>query len=158
MMSMRNSPPLRPPYATVFLVEPTILSQERFDAHAKERENSANASMKATLTRRDSWPNLGAAAAYLRRKLPWKSWDAKVIDLYIKHGFRPIMTPAGGGVALKTSKRQEGMSYPEFTPYIESATLFRERCMVIPFHLIFGEKIDFMSLLGHDTCKKGYVT
>ncbi|KAG6864969.1 hypothetical protein C0991_005876 [Blastosporella zonata] len=127
-----------------FLVEPTILSQELFDAHAKEREDFAIMSMKVTLARRDSWPDKRSAAAYLRRRLPWKHWDSRVFDAYINHGLRMITTSTGEALGLKTSKRQEGMSYPQFAPYIESVTLFRERCMDIPFHIIFGEKIDFM--------------
>ncbi|KAG5716856.1 hypothetical protein E4T56_gene3417 [Termitomyces sp. T112] len=100
--------------------------------------------MKVTLTRRDSWPSQEAAVAYLRRRLPWKSWDSRVFNLYVNHGLRSIPKPDGEAVGLKASKKQEGMAYPQFPPYIESVTLFRERCMVIPFHIIFGEKIDFM--------------
>ncbi|KAG6887825.1 hypothetical protein C0995_012372 [Termitomyces sp. Mi166 len=144
MLSMKNFPVYKPPYIAVFLVEPTILSQDLFDAHAKEREDSANMTMKLTLTRRDSWPSKGAAAAYLRKRLPWKSWDSRVFDIYVNHGLRTIPTPDGEVVGLKANKRQEGMAYPQFAPYIESVVLFRERCMVIPFHIIFGEKIDFM--------------
>ncbi|KAG6901876.1 hypothetical protein C0995_007000 [Termitomyces sp. Mi166 len=144
LLSMKNFPVYKPPYIAVFLVEPTILSQQLFDAHAKEREDSANMTMKVTLTRRDSWPSKEAAAAYLQRRLPWKSWDSRVFDIYINHGLRTIPTPDGEAVGLKANKRQEGMAYPQFAPYIESFTLFRERCMIIPFHIIFGEKIDFM--------------
>ncbi|KNZ75953.1 Peroxisomal membrane protein LPX1 [Termitomyces sp. J132] len=131
-------------FLVLFLVEPTILSQELFDAHAKEREDSANLTMKATLARRDSWPNKGAAAAYLRGRLPWTTWDPRVFNIYVNHGLQALSTSDGEAVGLKTDKRQEGMTYPQFAPYIESVTLFRERCMIIPFHIIFGEKIDFM--------------
>jgi hypothetical protein len=60
-----------------------MISQELFDAHAKERERSAKMSMKFTLERRDTWPDAEAAASYLRRKLPWKSWDSRIFDVYI---------------------------------------------------------------------------
>ncbi|KAG6820482.1 hypothetical protein H0H93_016544 [Arthromyces matolae] len=144
MMSMRNFSPQNPPYIAVFLVEPAILSRELFNAHAREREESANLTMKMTLARRDSWSSKGAAAAYLKRRLPWKLWDPKVFDTYVNHGLHSIVTHDGETVGLKASKEQEAMAYPQFSPYIDSVELFRERCMVIPFHLIFGEKIDFM--------------
>ncbi|KAG6910003.1 hypothetical protein DXG01_014003 [Tephrocybe rancida] len=143
LLSMKNSPAHSPPYVAVFLVEPTILSQELFDSHAKERENAANMTMRITLARRDSWPDRGAATAYLRRRLPWKAWDSRVFDTYINYGLRGVATH-GNAAVLKTNKRQEGMAYPQFAPYIESVTLFRERCKLIPFHIIFGERVDFM--------------
>ncbi|KAG6879674.1 hypothetical protein C0992_012972 [Termitomyces sp. T32_za158] len=144
MLSMKNFPVYKPPYIAVFLVEPTILSQRMFDAHAKEREDSAIMIMKQTLTRRDSWSSKVAAAAYLQTRLPWKFWDSRVFDIYLNHGLRSIPGVGDEAVSLKADKRQEGMAYPQFAPYIESVTLYRERCVVIPFHLIFGEKIDFM--------------
>jgi len=143
-MSMRNSPIQRPPYVAIFLIEPTILSQELFVAHAAEREQFAKMSMKATLERRDTWPGREAAASYLRCRLPWKSWDARVFDIYIKHGLRTVVSFDGQAVVLKASKRQEGLAYPHFAPYIEAMTLFRERSTVIPFHVIYGAIIDFV--------------
>ncbi|KAF8072085.1 Alpha/beta hydrolase fold-1 [Lyophyllum atratum] len=144
MMSVRNYPVQRPPYIAIFLIEPTMLSQELFDAHAKEREHFAKMSMKVTLERRDTWPDREAAANYLRSRLPWKSWDARVFDMYIKHGLRTVLSSDGQAVVLKTSKQQEGLAYPHFAPYIEATTLFSERSLVIPFHVIFGAKIDFV--------------
>ncbi|KAG5653239.1 hypothetical protein H0H81_001622 [Sphagnurus paluster] len=144
MMSLKNTPIHKPPYIAVFLIEPTIIAQDLFTARTKERERSANMSKKMTLERRDTWPNEEAAAAYLRRRLPWKSWDTRVFDIYIKEGLQTVTTPDGEVVALKTSKRQEGLAYPHFTPYIEAAQLFKERCTVIPFHVIFGANIDFV--------------
>ncbi|GLB40575.1 putative alpha/beta hydrolase family protein [Lyophyllum shimeji] len=145
VLPMKKAPVNRPPYIAIFLIEPTMISQELFDAHAKERQKSAKMSMKFTLERRDTWPDREAAAAYLRRKLPWKAWDSQVFDIYIKHGLRTVASPDGqAAVALKTSKRQEGLTYPHFAPYIEATSLFRERCTAIPFHVIFGANIDFV--------------
>lgn len=83
MLSMKNFPVSKPPYIAVFLVEPTIMSQELFDAHAKERQDFGEVTMKVTLNRVDSWPTREAAASYLRKRLPWKSWDSRVFDIYI---------------------------------------------------------------------------
>ncbi|RDB31000.1 hypothetical protein Hypma_000089 [Hypsizygus marmoreus] len=146
MLSMKNFPVQKPPFIAVFLVEPTMLSQELFDAHAKEREHGARATMKVTLERRDSWPSREAAASYLRQRLPWKAWDAPVFDIYIKHGLRTVGESGNESVVLKTSKRQEGLAYPHFAAYIEAAALFAERCDVIPFHMIFGARNDFVPL------------
>lgn len=71
------------PFVAVFLVEPVLISRELFKVHAQEREDSARNSMKYTLERRDQWPSREAAAAYLRRRLPWKSWDMRVFERYM---------------------------------------------------------------------------
>ncbi|KAF5382078.1 hypothetical protein D9615_004232 [Tricholomella constricta] len=144
MMSVKSTPVQKPPYIAIFLIEPTILSQELFDAHARERKIFANMSMKVTLERRDTWPDRETAAAYFRRRLPWKSWDPRVFDIYVNHGLRTVTSRDGNAVVLKASKRQEGLAYPHFPPYIEATTLFTERCNVIPFHIIYGGNIDFI--------------
>ncbi|KAG5653240.1 hypothetical protein H0H81_001623 [Sphagnurus paluster] len=152
MMSMKNTPIHKPPYIAVFLIEPPIISPELFASHEKERVDSAKMSMKMTLERRDTWPDKESAIAYFRRKLPWKSWDPRVFDIYMaitynalqKEGFRTIATPDGEVITLKASKRQEGLFYLHFSTYIDSAELFRERCDMVPFHVIFGANVDFV--------------
>ncbi|KAF9466486.1 alpha/beta-hydrolase [Collybia nuda] len=145
MLTMKKFPIKNPPYKAVILVEPTMLSQELFDAHAEERYAFANATKKFTLDRRDTWPSKKAALEWLGKRAPWKSWDPRVLRLYAEYGLREVKTPDGMVAALKCDKRQEGLTYPHFKSYIEATALFRERCRAVPIHVIFGARNDFVA-------------
>ncbi|KAG5341574.1 hypothetical protein C0989_009276 [Termitomyces sp. Mn162] len=73
------------------------------------------------------WQSHGDAAIINARVLDSRK-DA--VCQFKNHGLRSIPKPDGEAVGLKASKKQEGMAYPQFPPYIESVTLFRERSVV----------------------------
>lgn len=47
---------------------------------------------KASTQRRDRWPSRKAAEASFKRSKFYKSWDPRVLDLWIKHGLRDLPT------------------------------------------------------------------
>lgn len=80
---MKNLPVHKSPYMAVFLIEPTLFSREIFEANLEERENASKVSMMLTMGRRDTWADRRTAATHLRRRIPWKSWDPRVFDIFI---------------------------------------------------------------------------
>lgn len=63
-------------FHSLVLVEPYILSNSE--------QRAGQAFILVSLRRRDLWPSQEAAAAAFKKGL--KSWDARVMDLYIQHG------------------------------------------------------------------------
>lgn len=144
LTAMRSFPISESPFVAVFLVEPMIIRRELFRLHAKERRDVARKTMQLTLRRRDSWHDRDAAAAYLRRRSPWKFWDPRVLDRYVRYGLRQVDSPQGPIITIKTNKHQEGLAYVDFEPHIDAPIYFRERCTTIPFHLIFSGNADYL--------------
>jgi pimeloyl-ACP methyl ester carboxylesterase len=120
-------------FETIILIDPVI---QRFTTF-KGNYEPANASAR----RRDVWPSREAAAAAFKRSRFYKSWDPRVLDLWIKYGLRdlptalipssesmtiydqtsspmtplttePTLTPSPGpAVTLTTTKHQEVFSF-----------------------------------------------
>ncbi|MCJ1433529.1 hypothetical protein MMC27_002892 [Xylographa pallens] len=84
-----------------------------------------NAAMMSTF-RQDLWPSLPAAHAAFRKNKFFASWEPRVLDKFLEHGFREMPTidftyisrVPEGSILLKTSKHQEAWCYtrPNFEP------------------------------------------
>lgn len=73
----------------------------------------------ATARRKDVWKSMGEAEAFIRDRPFYKRWDPRVLDLYIKHGFRALPTatyPDATGVTLATTKHQEVYTFLRWMP------------------------------------------
>ena len=71
--------------------------------------------------RRDLWPSRSAASSLFRKNPFYRSWDRRVMDLWIQHGLRDLPTALYPGplsppssdppVTLTTTKHQEAFTY-----------------------------------------------
>ncbi len=72
--------------------------------------------------RRDVWPSREEAAHTFRTSKAYKSWDKRVLDLWVTHGLRDLPTALypedSRGVTLTTPKHHEVNTYfrPKFDP------------------------------------------
>ncbi|CAZ80266.1 unnamed protein product [Tuber melanosporum] len=60
--------------------------------------------------RQDVWPSMAEAEKYVRSRTFYKTWDPRVLEIYLAIGFRPLPTPIypdKAGVTLTTTKHQE---------------------------------------------------
>ncbi|PWY90687.1 alpha/beta-hydrolase [Aspergillus heteromorphus CBS 117.55] len=69
---------------------------------------------KLSLARKDVWPSRSHSAAYFKKG--YKKWDARVLDLWLKHGLRDLEDistpdPESRPVTLATTKHQEVAQY-----------------------------------------------
>ncbi|PUU81023.1 Alpha/beta hydrolase family-domain-containing protein [Tuber borchii] len=64
--------------------------------------------------RQDVWPSMAEAEKYVRSRPFYTVWDPRVLEIYLKVGFRPLPTltyPNKTGVTLTTTKHQEVYTY-----------------------------------------------
>ncbi|KAF2463874.1 alpha/beta-hydrolase [Lindgomyces ingoldianus] len=69
-----------------------------------------------TSYRPDLWSSLDEAQEYFRQNKFYKTWDRRVVDIYLRYGLRPVptalyMQEKPGSVTLTTPKHQEAWSY-----------------------------------------------
>ncbi|KAJ3528232.1 hypothetical protein NMY22_g9497 [Coprinellus aureogranulatus] len=131
------------PYVSMFLVESTITPKDIFETELEERLSYMDLVVNLTLKRRDEWPNKEAALEYFGKRLPWSLWDHRALKSFVEHGLHDA-PDTRRGVTLKWTKEQEASSYPDRVPHYESAVRLAEVSNVIPVHLIWGERIEFM--------------
>ncbi|KAJ3543126.1 hypothetical protein NMY22_g3252 [Coprinellus aureogranulatus] len=151
------------PYVSMFLVESTITPKDIFETELEERLSYMDLVVNLTLKRRDDWPNKEAALEYFGKRLPWSLWDPRALKYFVvsyvvtpnsrtpnyhyihlfEHGLHDA-PDTRRGVTLKWTKEQEASSYPDRVPHYESAVRLAEVSNVIPVHLIWGERVEFM--------------
>jgi len=75
--------------------------------------------IKFTRSRKDIWPSKEEAREYLVKRAPYKSWDSRAVDAYVKHCLRPLPTPwypDRQGVTLSQTREQEVNCYDGVKP------------------------------------------
>ncbi len=81
-----------PPYECIILVEPPMIDRHVFQAHLEDRKRQTSMLTKAVAAQRNSWDNRKAAFEYFSRRVPWKTWDSRVIAIHIVRTFT-LLTP-----------------------------------------------------------------
>ncbi|KAJ2930323.1 hypothetical protein H1R20_g6773, partial [Candolleomyces eurysporus] len=132
-----------PPYVSMFLVESTITKKDIFERELEERMQYMDFVVNLTLNRKYEWDSKQKAFEYFRKRLPWSMWDERAIRLLVDHGLHDA-PDLRKGVTLKWTREQEAASYPDTKPHQESAIYLSQVCKVIPVHLVWGERIEFM--------------
>jgi len=105
--------------------------------------------IKGAYERRDVWPDRTMAMQALKRRERTKKWDARILDIFIKHGIRPhpgsyYLENPYLGVTLACTRDQEAAMYrdPEgATKPVESLDV---ACREKPVHIVLGGINDFM--------------
>ncbi|KAH0603738.1 uncharacterized protein H6S33_007397 [Morchella sextelata] len=90
-------------FEALVLVDPVVEENEVFP-HVAMHPAVASA------RRRDVWGGMEEAEKFIRGRPFYKRWDPRVLELYLKYGFRALPTaiyPDATGVTLATTKHQE---------------------------------------------------
>ncbi|KAF7358636.1 Abhydrolase domain-containing protein mpaH [Mycena sanguinolenta] len=73
-----------------------------------------NSFAAASTNRRDIWQSRAEAYQMLKARPLWRSWDDRVLGIFVEKGMRPLPTleyPDKEGVTLKCTRRQETATY-----------------------------------------------
>jgi len=126
-------------WSSAILVEPMFL-------HPKFLEATWKFLLEGAAKRRDVWSSREEADKLFRER-SFKSWDPRVIDLYVKYGLRELPTSAypdqTRGVTLKCTKIQEYATYIETHGCLSSQRFLSTFCKDVPSHVVFGAIADF---------------
>ncbi|KAK7012836.1 alpha/beta-hydrolase [Favolaschia claudopus] len=146
------------PYSSMILVEPTMMTKEIM-AEAFKRPNEITRVMQAVKTRQDIWESREAARAWFAKRLPWKRWDTRILDTFIRYGLRDLPTAAypdrANGVTLACTREQETVSYIYHQDGVDANDRLKDICPKIPVHCIFGSEIDLVTDETHRGVHEG---
>ncbi|KAJ7658282.1 Alpha/beta hydrolase fold-1 [Mycena polygramma] len=138
VMSLKTIPSHDIPYVAFVFIEPTLATPDVFYRTAAANTPSYVAS---AMSRRDCWPSREEAAAWLKRRAPWKRWDARVQRLFIQHG---LSKNPDGSVTLKCDRRQEALSFADVHPHFDAAAELQHLARLLPIHLVWGSRSEFV--------------
>ncbi|KAH9902445.1 alpha/beta-hydrolase [Cubamyces lactineus] len=146
-----------PPYETVVMVEPALISPECYKENFDVQDGLLKATSKGVLKRRDTWESREQAKEYFEKRFPWDTWDARVLELYVRHALRDVETPGGGTpkVTLCCEKAQESNAYSYISPHFRIVELFRSGMdPSLPVHWVTGERDDIAPDYVHESVMK----
>ncbi|KAJ6517471.1 Alpha/beta hydrolase fold-1 [Mycena vitilis] len=137
VLTTKDTPVSDIPFASLILIEPTVIPRELFYQNLDDRMSTMEFVVSATLLRRERWNSREEARKWLTRRVPWDSWDARVLHMLSKHGLLVADTP-DGGVAIKCDRRQEALSYIDVKPHFSAARELGRISRTVPVHFIWG--------------------
>ncbi|KAI0766213.1 alpha/beta-hydrolase [Trametes elegans] len=137
----------RNPYASLVLVEPTMMTPEILQ-RAFAQDTVLLRAVDIARTRKDTWPSRPAAREWLARRLPWRRWDARVLDLFVENALcdLPTATYPGEkeGVTLACTRVQEVAGYTHHEDGFAALEMLKTLCPAMPVHTVFGGKRDMV--------------
>ncbi|EKM56754.1 uncharacterized protein PHACADRAFT_141668 [Phanerochaete carnosa HHB-10118-sp] len=130
-------------FASLILVGPALLHK----LHPGELQpDPATPAAK----RRDIWPSREEALKALQSRPPFKTWDPRILELYVEHGMRELPTAVypdkADGVTLKCPRKQEVACYLSDIGRARAYNYLHHLCVTLPVHIIFGTINDLFSV------------
>ncbi|KZT09004.1 alpha/beta-hydrolase [Laetiporus sulphureus 93-53] len=149
LLSTLAFPQDKSPYRGIVLTEPAITTREEFEQHREGRTATLAAVFKAVDERRDMWRDRTEALQHFKKRLPFRTWDPRILQLFMRHGLRDVVARENGEivarVALKCTKLQEKKGYDDDTePHFAAAERLQTLNQSIQVHCIFGERSDLI--------------
>ncbi|OCH88920.1 alpha/beta-hydrolase [Obba rivulosa] len=134
------------PYVAIVIIEDAFGTREAWAEQGELLQNSLDLVMKAIEKRRDVWADRKDAHDSLSKRQPWKFWDKRMLDLFVRHGLRDAL-PFGSDqptVTLACSKQGEKAVYADNNnePYREASDHIASLDRSFPVHYVYGEKED----------------
>ncbi|EIN08046.1 hypothetical protein PUNSTDRAFT_104270 [Punctularia strigosozonata HHB-11173 SS5] len=146
-LSSRDFPTGNLPYEGIVLIEAAITDKEEYYANVTARERALGLVQKATRARRRTWGSREEARAWMSRRVPWNSWDPRSVKFFVKYGLRVVDVDGNVQVTLKCDPAQEASAFGDVYGHFDSFDELKRICPHIPVHLIFGSKIELMSVV-----------
>ncbi|OCH84099.1 hypothetical protein OBBRIDRAFT_438805 [Obba rivulosa] len=143
------------PYVAIIFVEDSLSSMEVWKKRGNDIRRNLDAMMSAIAKRRDTWANRQEAYDYFSSRAPWKTWDKRVLDLYVRHGLKDTLPSESdkSTVTLACDKSQEKATYADHDnePYRGAARYLESLDPDFDIHCVYGEKEDFIRQASHDS-------
>ncbi|KAJ8080484.1 hypothetical protein PM082_017317 [Marasmius tenuissimus] len=136
LLSMNFSPQVK--FEAVVLVEIMTMSKE---ASIAGTTLDTNPVAKSVLGRRDIWLSKEEAYSSLKSRLPWKTWDDRVLRKFVEYGLRSLPSKEypniSEGVTLKCTRKQEAACFLDAGHSLVYRN-FKDFTKRVPVHLIYG--------------------
>ncbi|KAJ3492874.1 hypothetical protein NLJ89_g11149 [Agrocybe chaxingu] len=129
-----------PRFSAFILVEPMIMP-------SIFGPDAAHLLVSGAEKRRDIWPSREEAYNLFKSRGTWKTWDDRILRLYVNNGLRDLPTldyPDKTGVTLSCTKASEAACYRDPIGSARLYSNFKSVISRVPTHLIYGAIDDYL--------------
>ncbi|KAJ7146732.1 hypothetical protein C8R44DRAFT_598796, partial [Mycena epipterygia] len=151
------------PYLGIILVEPSMMDKETWNTSHEEIQPAFNMVANAVKHRRDVWASKEKAHQYFMGKFPWKSWDPRIVGLYVEHALKSSKDKDGNSCVVRKCRMIHEASAFQVNLEVtwDAAEQLSKLYGIIPIHVVFGETLDLMqvrfSFLMPDIADHSYI-
>ncbi|KAJ6585089.1 Alpha/beta hydrolase fold-1 [Mycena capillaripes] len=131
---------LSPRPVHLVLIEPVMIC---FPDH-QDLIELGKARVKGVAARRDKWKDTDELTSWMKRRHPWKTWDPRILDIHLRHGFEKAVVEGREILTPKCSTAQESILYTH-EPHVLAGQEFHKVCSRISVHILFAESAEFVS-------------
>ncbi|RPD54846.1 alpha/beta-hydrolase [Lentinus tigrinus ALCF2SS1-7] len=154
---LATMPSALPPisFKSLILVEPSLITRAAWDEHLEQQEFALKTVSTMITKRRDTWKSRADARAYFEARIPWGSWDPRILDLFVQHALREVTVEENGQpvkkVTLCCTRLQEYTQYTNTEPHFVAADRVGTLDRSVAVHVILGEREDVVPEYCHDS-------
>ncbi|KAJ7126539.1 hypothetical protein C8R43DRAFT_897792, partial [Mycena crocata] len=127
------------PLKALVLIEPVMIA---FPDH-QDLIELGKARVKAVAERRGKWKDVEELSLWMKRRHPWKTWDPRIFDIHLRHGFKKVLFDGCEMLTPKCSTIQESKLYTH-EPHVLAGQEFHKVCARMPVHILFAESAEFV--------------
>ncbi|KAI0335894.1 alpha/beta-hydrolase [Cubamyces sp. BRFM 1775] len=108
------------PYKALIVMEPSALTREVVRRTGMDMYDRMRTLGKAIQKRCDNWSTREEAKAFFRKRMPWKAWDERALELFLENGLVELPAQNNDGATVTTATRV----YLSCLPYQEGAAYY----------------------------------
>jgi len=124
------------------MVDPTLMFPGMTPDDWRVKRGITNT--KGVLARNDNWKDFATLRAFMARRSPWKKWDPRVLELYLKHAFTEAVDEEGKPCVNPTlRKEEEAILYPSEAHTVNPADVAKI-ARQLPLHYIWADFPEFV--------------
>ncbi|KAJ7075183.1 Alpha/beta hydrolase fold-1 [Mycena belliarum] len=142
------------PYLGCILVEPTIADKDTWQSNLETViQPGFDLVNKAVTRRRNAWANRDEAHTFFAGRSPWKTWDPRVVELFVKYALKESKDKDGNDCVTRkcpTLHEATALQVNDKAPWA-AADQIAKLCGVVPMHAILAELVDSMPRVLRDS-------
>ncbi|TBU57225.1 Alpha/beta hydrolase family-domain-containing protein [Dichomitus squalens] len=144
------------PFSSVIMVEPPMMTPDIVKHGLEIGCLPMIRAINFAKTRKDIWSSRDEARAWFGTRSPWRRWDQRVFDLFVRHGLHDLPTAAyperHEGVTLACTRAQDSAAYTRFEECYRALDRLTELCASLPVHAVLGDTLDMVPAAVHEVC------
>ncbi|KAK0484287.1 Alpha/Beta hydrolase protein [Armillaria luteobubalina] len=137
-----------PPFSALILVEPAIWPGSMI---GMADSSAYKLACVAIPRRRTTWGSRDAVRKDLGRRAPWGTWDKRILDLYVEHGFEEDKE----GVSLRCNPVHETQPFINQINAVYPVAELDKLRKKVPVHLVYGERNDLFTREKQESLLRG---
>ncbi|OCH89397.1 hypothetical protein OBBRIDRAFT_756677 [Obba rivulosa] len=142
------------PYTTLVIVEDGMATRGLWKKDGDRPLTGLNALISSVDKRRDNWPDREQAQNFFSKRAPWKSWDKRAVELFVRYGLRDTSSSETNEpiVKLACNKHDEKACYDVSASVasMEAADLVSSLHPCFAIHCVYAERDDIIPKFYHD--------